>query len=156
MDEALLRVDREGRWYFRGQEIIRREVLEVFWRALERDRDGRYFVHLGGEKEPVQVEDTVFIVTWAELKGDRFVIRLNDGSEEVLDLGSFWISAEGVPYCMVKGGRFPARFLRLPFYQVAQYASFDEQLGEYFIELGDRRFVLGRSEGSIPSDPPSR
>lgn len=146
----MLRIDREGRWFYKDREIIRKEVLEVLWRSLDRDPEGRYFVCIGEEREPVEVEDSAFLVRWAELRGDRFVIGLNDGSEEELDLDSFWLSPEGVPYCMVKGGRFPARFLRLPFYQVAQYAGFDEQRGEFFIELRGRRFVLGRSQGPIP------
>lgn len=148
MDRPVIKVDREGRWYYRGSEIVRREVLEVFWRALERDQEGRYYLKMGDEQEPVEVEDTVFLVQWAELRDEpeeHFQIRLNDGTEERLDLSTFWIDERGVPYCLVKSGRFPARFLRLPFYQVAQHASFDQERGEYFVELNGRRFPLGRS-----------
>jgi len=146
MKRASIRVDRDGVWYFQGREIIRKEILSLFYASLHLDEDG-YCVEINGDREYLEVEDTVFLVQGAELVRDSeeaFVIRLNDGSEELLDLNTFRIAEGNCPYCLVKEGRFPARFLRLPFYQVAQYAEYDEGADEYFLMLNGRRIPLQR------------
>ncbi len=144
---STIRVDRDGTWYFQGREIIRKDILSLFYDSLHLDEDG-YYLEIRGERERPEVEDTVFLVESAELvRGGEevFVIHLNDGTEERLDLSTFRIAEGNVPYCLVKGGRFPARFLRLPFYQVAQHAEYDEEVDEYFILLNGKRFPLQRS-----------
>ena len=131
-------------WYFEGREIIRKEILSLFYASLHRDDDG-YYLEINGQREYLEVEDTVFLVQGAELvrEGEEaFVIRLNDGTEEQLDLSTFRIAEGNCPYCLVKGGRFPARFLRLSFYQVAQHALPDEERDEYFLLLNGRRIPL--------------
>ena len=139
-----IRIDRDGVWYFEGREIIRKDILSLFYASLHLDEDG-YYIEISGEREYLEVEDTIFLVQGAELvrEGEEvFVIRLNDGTEEQLDLNTFRIAEGNCPYCLVKGGRFPARFLRLPFYQVAQHALHDEETDEYFLLLNGRRIPL--------------
>lgn len=139
-----IRIDRDGVWYFEGREIIRKDILSLFYASLHLDDDG-YYLEISGERAYLEVEDTVFLVQGAELvrEGEEvFVIRLNDGTEEQLDLSTFRIAGGNCPYCLVKGGRFPARFLRLPFYQVAQHALHDEETDEYFLLLNGRRIPL--------------
>ncbi len=139
-----IKVDKEGVWYFEGKEIIRQDILSLFYDSLHFDGEG-YYLEINGERQYVEVEDTVFLVQGAELVKhgeDAFVIRLNDGTEEQLDLTTFRIAEGNCPYCLVKGGRFPARFLRLPFYQVAQHAHHDEETDEYFLLLNGRRIPL--------------
>lgn len=144
MRPPTIRVDRDGTWYFQGAEIIRKEILSLFYASLHLDEAG-YYLEIKGERQRLEVEDTVFLVQGAELVKDSeeaFVIRLNDGTEERLDLDTFRIAAGNVPYCLVKEGRFPARFLRLPFYQVAQHAQHAEDTDEYFILLNGRKYPL--------------
>jgi hypothetical protein len=144
VQSSAIRVDRDGTWYFEGAEIIRKEILSLFYESLYLDDDG-YYLEINGERARLEVEDTVFLVQGAELINDgeeAFVIRLNDGSQERLDLDTFRIAEGNVPYCLVKEGRFPARFLRLPFYQVAQHAQHDEDTGEYYILLNGRKYYL--------------
>jgi hypothetical protein len=139
-----IRVDRDGKWYFNGAEIIRKEILSLFYESLHLDEEG-YYLEIKGERARLDVEDTVFLVKEAELVKDSegaFVIWLNDGTQERLDLNTFRIGEGNVPYCLVKEGRFPARFLRLPYYQVAQHAQHDEDTGEYFILLNKRKYPL--------------
>jgi uncharacterized protein len=146
MNRTTIRVDRDGVWYFEGREIIRKEILSLFYDSLHLDEDG-YYLEINGQREYLEVEDTVFLVHGAEfVKGseEAFVIRLNDGTEERLDLNTFRIAEGNIPYCLVKGGRFPARFLRLPFYQVAQHALHDEETDEYFLLLNGERISLHR------------
>jgi hypothetical protein len=139
-----IRVDREGTWYYEGGEIIRKEILSLFYESLHLDEEG-YYLEINGERARLDVEDTVFIVKEAELVKDSdeaFVIWLNDGSQERLDLNTFRIAEGNVPYCLVKEGRCPARFLRLPYYQVAQHAQHDEDTDEYFILLNGQKHPL--------------
>jgi len=139
-----IRVAKDGIWYFHGREIIRKEIVRFFCENLHLD-EREYYVEVGAEREYLDVEDTVFLVVGAELVHERrasFVIHLNDGTREQLDLSTFWINEQNVPYCTVKGGAFPARFLRLPYYQVAQYADYDEEKEEYFVMLDGQRFPL--------------
>ena len=144
MHKAAIKVDRDGVWYFEGRKIIRQDILSLFYASLHLDED-RYYIEIDGERQYLEVEDTVFLVQGAELVRDSeeaFVISLNDGTEEKLDLHTFRIAEGNVPYCLVKGGRFPARFLRLPFYQVAQHVLHDEETDEYFLLLNGKRIVL--------------
>jgi len=139
-----IRVDKDGTWYYQGREIIRKDILSLFYASLHLDEEG-YYLEIKGERERLEVEDTVFLVKEAELVKDSaeaFSIRLNDGTEERLDLNTFRIAEGNVPYCSVKGERFPARFLRLPFYQLAQHAHHDEDTDEYFILLSGRKHPL--------------
>ncbi len=133
-------------WYFEGKEIIRQDILSLFYSSLHFDAEG-YYLEISGERQYLEVEDTVFLVRGAELvthNEEVFWIKLNDGTEEQLDLSTFRIAEGNIPYCLVKGGRFPARFLRLPFYQVAQHALHDEETDEYFLLLNGRRIPLQR------------
>lgn len=144
MGSPAIRVEKDGKWYFQGAEIIRKEILSLFYESLHLDEDG-YYLEIDGERARLEVEDTVFLVQGAELVKDSeeaFWIRLNDGSQERLDLNTFRIAEGNVPYCLVKEGRFPARFLRLPFYQVAQHAQHAEDTDEYFILLNGRKYPL--------------
>ena len=141
-----IRVERDGKWYFQGAEIFRKEILSLFYESLHLDKKG-YYLEINGEQARLDVEDTVFIVKEAELVKDSeeaFVIWLNDGSQEQLDLSTFRIAEGNVPYCLVKEGRFPARFLRLPYYQVAQHAQHDEDTDKYFILLNEKKYPLQR------------
>jgi hypothetical protein len=143
-NRSAIRVDRDGVWYFEGREIIRKDILSLFYASLHLD-EGNYYVEINGERECLEVEDTVFLVQGAELTNDgeeAFLIRLNDGTQEILDLMTFRIAEGNIPYCLVKEGRFPARFLRLPFYQVAQHAQHDEDADEYFLLLNGRKYPL--------------
>lgn len=146
MGRPAIKVDRDGTWYHEGSEIIRKEILSLFYESLHLDEEG-YYLEIKEERARLDVEDTVFIVKEAELVKDSdeaFVIWLNDGSQERLDLNTFRIAEGNIPYCLVKKGRFPARFLRLPYYQVAQHAQHDEDTGEYFILLNKRKYPLQR------------
>jgi hypothetical protein len=143
-NRSAIRIDKDGLWYFQGREIIRKDILSLFYESLHLEGDS-YYLEINGERECLEVEDTVFLVHGAELVKDKeevFLIRLNDGTQEQLDLDTLRITKENIPYCLVKGGRFPARFLRVPFYQVAQHALHDEERDEYFLLLNGRRICL--------------
>jgi hypothetical protein len=59
MNKAAIKVDRDGTWYFEGREIIRKDILSLFYDSLHRDDDG-YYLEITGQREYLEVEDTVF------------------------------------------------------------------------------------------------
>ena len=143
-DIRAITIARDGTWFFNGAEIIRRDILELFFKHLHCDDEG-YYIEIGTARGYLDVEDTVFLVVQATLvrgKKEGFFVRLNDGTEELLDLTRFWIGRNNIPYCMVKDGKFPARFLRVPYYEVAKHAEYDEAAGEYYLVLNGQRFTI--------------
>ncbi len=138
-------IDKDGRWFYQGSEMIHRDIVLLFYQHLHIDSQGRYLIRLAGEECYVKVEDTAFAVLRIDLKtyGNReecFRIWLNDESEELLDLDALFVGKENVLYCKVKGGKFPARFQRPAYYQLAKYVQ--EEDGKYLIVLNGRKHLI--------------
>lgn len=137
-DAPLISVDKEGNWFYQGQPIINRQIGLLFSQSLEQDSCGRYILRIGEETCPVDVEDTPFVVVdVAKVSGEepeknRFIIRLNDETEEIFDLDTLSVARDNVLYCRVKGGKFKARFLRPSYYRLA----------EHIVQEGDDRFYI--------------
>lgn len=102
-----LSIDLEGRLLHRGEPVTHARTLEVLWRSLERQPDGRYLVRVGRESAYVRIEDAPYAVRG--LAGD--VLFLSDGSTEPLRPETLAVDREGVLHCTVKGGH-RARFTR--------------------------------------------
>lgn len=137
-------IDKEGAWFYNGLPIINRNIVRYFYGLLEEAPGGGYQLRNEREVCPVEVQDAPFVVTSlvpGEGPGKAFVIRLNDDTSEELDIKTLVIGADNVPYCRVKQGRFRARFLRAPYYRLAESI---EQEGDssFFIELDGERHYL--------------
>jgi len=143
-DRPVILIDKEGSWFYNGLPIINRQILQYFYKLLEiRPDGGGYLLRNGQESCSVEVQDTPFVVTalWpSEGPYEQFFIKLNDDSVETLAMETLSISAENIPYCMVKG-RFKARFLRVPYYRLAESVQ-QEGDGAFFIELNGKRHYL--------------
>jgi hypothetical protein len=145
MDESIppcnIRIDKNGVWYFQGAEIIRQDILEMFYSNMEMDDQGRYLIRMGKEVCWLEVEDTPWIikeVNFIASSGEgpaAFHIGLSDDSVEVLNLDELWIGEENVLYCKIKGGRFHARFSRSAYYEFSKYIQYDESSGQYSVTL---------------------
>lgn len=134
-------IDREGRWFQNGAEIIHPGIYRLFCDALEKVPDGGYRVKIGRETCRVEVEDTPFVVKAIRDTVDGGIrLLLNDGTLDDFDPSTFWISSDGIPYCEVKGRRFPARFLRPAYYALAQYVVEDH--GSYYLEVNGKRSIV--------------
>lgn len=127
---------RDGRWYSDDEPINNARIALLFSRCLRRTDDGRWQIAMGDERAFVTIEDTPWVVTAVTpAPPDGFRLRLNDGSEEMLDPTSLTVGAANVLYTRVKGG-YRARFLRPAYYQLAPA-----------IEERDGRFVLASAGG---------
>lgn len=133
-----LKLDREGNWFSDGEEITHPRTAKLFSRSVRRTPEGTYQVVVGEECCPVEVEDTPFMVRRVDFLPDRVWITLNDDSEEDLDLTSLEIGKGNVLYCRVKGGEFPARFLRPAYYHFASRVEYNEA-DRYHIEMNGRK-----------------
>ena len=133
-------IDKEGNWYQDGIKVRHRLTYLYNQKLLDRDDEGRYFVDEGSGRLYVKVEDTPFVVKMADLRGGDFFVRLNDETEEKLDLKNLRIDDKNVPYIKVKGGKFDARFSRPAYYELMKHA---EKIGlDYIIEESGVKHVI--------------
>lgn len=143
-----IRIDKEGVWYYQGNEMFRKEILELFYQSLERDESGRYLVKNNNQAFYIEVEDTPYTVKSVEFSGNEMEgtaclkILLSDGSVETLDPATLRMGEENVLYCSVKNSGFEARFTRQGYYQFAEYIQYDGENNRYFIRLNDRLYDL--------------
>ncbi|MDY6856621.1 MAG: DUF1285 domain-containing protein [Thermodesulfobacteriota bacterium] len=149
MEEILpchIRIDKEGKWYYKGAEIIRRDIYLLFNQYLIKDGKGRFLLKINNEKCYLEVEDTPFIVKRVDL-GKAFTIVLNDESEETLRLDTLWIGRHNVLYCKVKQNEFDARFNRPSYYDIAQYVTYNPLEDTYYIPFDGKKFYLKQEGG---------
>jgi len=143
-DRPAIVIDKEGTWFYNGLPIVNRQIQQYFFTLFENAPDGGYQLRNEQEIFPVEVQDTPFVVTalWpSDEPPDQFFIKLNDDSVETLDMETLSINAENIPYCAVKQGRFTARFLRAPYYRLAESVQ-QEGDARFFVELNGQRHYL--------------
>lgn len=151
MESCEIKIDKEGIWYYRGAHMFRKEILYVFFESLKIDESGRYFIEMGDECCSLDVEDTAFVVraVYRKRRGndseDRIDILLTDDSLEELDLGTLYVGKENVLYCAVKNGRFPARFSRNSYYQLAEFIEQEEKGNSFFINLNNEKYIINNN-----------
>ena len=143
--ENEIKIDKEGNWFYNGAQIINRNVLLLFCGSLENDVSGGYLLRVDKETSPVIVENTPFVVVDVVKDGGFIKIQLNDETIETLDPESFFIDRNSVPYCRVKKGQFPARFLRKAYYRIAEYFEQDEN-EKFFVRLLNKKVYVNQEK----------
>lgn len=131
----------DGRWYSDDEPINNGRIAKLFSKCLRQTDDGRWQIAMADERAFVEVHDTPWVVT--SVSGDRgrgFTIRLNDDSEESLDAATLRVGSGNVLYTRVKDGRYPARFLRPAYYQLAPAIA--EHDGTFTLESAGRRHPI--------------
>jgi uncharacterized protein len=138
-----IRIDTNGVWYYRGNEMTRRDILTRFYQHLLHDESGSYFIELGPQRYQVDVEDTAFVV-WAVLwaEGNEASLLLSDETIEELDPSTLRIGRDNILYCRVKNSRFDARFSRSSYYRLAERIEYDPQRDACFISMTDCRHYI--------------
>ncbi|MCG6881570.1 MAG: DUF1285 domain-containing protein [Deltaproteobacteria bacterium] len=150
LQPCLIYIDKEGRWFHKGVEMVRREFVQSFYQQMEMDAAGHYIISWGGERCYVDVEDTAFVVKRVSPpgetggKGTGFKIRLSDDTEEELMPDTLYLGESNVLYCKVKEGNFPARFNRAAYYQLAAYVEPGEE--GYVLPVNGRKFTIGSKD----------
>ena len=148
MEESEIKIDKEGTWYYRGAHMFRKEILCVFFENLKIDECGKYLIELGEERCYLDVEDTAFVVSSVyktKLPQDNqeyIYVLLTDDTLEKLELSTLQFNNNNVPYCMVKKGKFRARFSRKSYYQLAEFIEQSENEEIFFIRLNGQKYLI--------------
>ena len=134
-----IQVNQDGELSHNGAPLIHQGILELIYDSVHLE-EGRYVLRMDGQACELEVADTFFVVQSLAEKDGRLLAGLNSGAREELDPASLWINEDNIVYCLVKNGRFPARFLRPAYYQLAQMV--EERNGDFVVILGAKSFPL--------------
>lgn len=152
MDNYEIKIDKEGIWYYNGAHMFRKEILNVFFEHLKIDECGKYLIEMGSERCYLEVEDTAFVVfTVNKTKitdngREQIEIILSDDSCEILEMNSLQEGRNNVLYCLVKEGRFTARFSRKSYYQLAEFIEQSENGASFFINLNGEKYLINSNQ----------
>ncbi len=147
-----IRVDENGDWFYNGSRIFRAEILEAFYEKLELLPTGEYVLCDSKGRCLLEVADTPFVVSRVDRQLDgagRERIRIglkNLSRAETLDPDTLVSGKDNVMYCKTAQGRFPARFSRPAYYQLADFIREDESGRGFFLELNGKRHPIKISE----------
>jgi len=145
---SFIRIDKEGVWYYKGAEMFRKEIVNLFYQNLHRDDSGGYYIEYANDIASVEVEDTAFVVRAvyhagsAEDGDEKLLLFLSDETCEELAPETVRIGRENVLYCDVKEKRFPARFLRASYYQIADYFAQEDGREDFFLDLNGKKYYI--------------
>ena len=151
---SFIRIDKEGTWHFKGNEMFRKDIVKLFYENLKRDEAGRYYIELENDLASVDVEDTAWVVRSVYRFGtpaegnERIAVLLSDETLEEIDCSTLSIGGDNVLYCSVKAGDHPARFLRASYYQIADFFDYDESRDAYYIALNGARHYIRNRDGA--------
>src|ERR1043166_9288397 len=137
---------KDGWWYANDERIQNRRINLLFSQNLRKTPAGTYEIAIGWDKVAVEIEDAPYVVT--RVSGDTehgLTLRLNDGSEELLDPATLSVGPVNVLYCLVKGREHTARFSRPAYYQLAAYVQEDTATGAFLLRLGDAAYPISTS-----------
>jgi len=144
---------RDGNWYVNDERIDNHRIALLFSRSIQRAPDGSYFLQVGDEHASITVEDTPYVVKSITGDADQgFSVVLNDDTVERLDPASLTIGPDNVLYCVVKQGRYSARFLRPAYYHLSDCVQADERGGFYFQAAGKRYPLAPFSNAAATTD----
>ena len=134
-------IDKDGKWYHHGIEMVRKDIVGLFFQHLRLCPDGTYVIELNGQRCRLDVADTAFVVLRVDRmeEGPSFSLLLNDGTSERL-IPPLKAGGDGVLYCRVKNGAFPARFSRPAYYQIA--AHMEEEGGDFYLSCNGKRHLI--------------
>lgn len=120
--ESNIRIDVDGRFWAEGQPVVHPRLERALASWLGKDpKTGRWILRNSVNWCYVTVDDTPLVVRSFTIADDGgLVVTLSDGSSEPLDLTTLRLSADDIPYCLVKERRFPARFGRTAAYALLE------------------------------------
>lgn len=143
---CMIYIDKDGKWFHKGIEMIHKGIVNEFYRNLTTDPFGKYIITLGKEKCFVEVEDTPFIITRVEFdKAEKsmeaqIILYLIDDTQENLDPDTLTVGDENILYCLIKKSTFKARFSRAAYYQLA--SRIKEEGDKYYLPLKNKKHYI--------------
>lgn len=148
-----IRIDKEGIWYYKGAEMFRREIVELFYRHLRKDESGNYIIEMENDRCYLEVEDTAFVIKAVyrneNMADEDISLLLSDGTLEKLNPGKIWIGQDNILYCAIKNNQFNARFSRASYYQLARYIHHDPEKDAYFLLFDEKTYYIQENKAKI-------
>jgi hypothetical protein len=136
-----LRLDKEGRFWHRGELVEHERTLAVLHRGIHRAPDGRWATRIGPEWGYLEVEDAALFVQQVSVEGGHLHGQLLTG--EWTELSGLASGADDALYTRVGGER--ARLTRAA--QASLLPFLREESGHYFLQLGEARLNIGADTG---------
>jgi hypothetical protein len=123
--EYRYQVDRDGRIFHDGTEVVDPAALRFFLGAMRRTEDGRWLVLCQGERNWFEAVDTPFVVQRLRLVTDGGGLAAAElvfagDHREALDPGTLE-SERDLLFCRIRAGAFRARFGRVALQQLAPF-----------------------------------
>jgi predicted DCC family thiol-disulfide oxidoreductase YuxK len=114
MPDETLALTAEGEWLADGEPIEHELTKALFSKSLTRHDDGSWWLEVGRERKPVEVEDTAYFVRSLIGTAEHgYRLRLSDGSEEPLRPETLLLINDRLT-CLTAAGH-EAKFLRAPY-----------------------------------------
>ncbi|MBW1974619.1 MAG: DUF1285 domain-containing protein [Deltaproteobacteria bacterium] len=139
-------VDSEGNWFYEGNPIIRKDILEIFYDNLHFDPDVGFWIEWHGSFCLIEAEDTPFVITRVDREKtsdseEKIVLHIKHLRDpEILNPSTLWIGKSNILYCLIKDEKIPARFARPAYYQFAQWV--EEENGRFFLSLNGKKYFI--------------
>jgi uncharacterized protein len=143
-EQSGLRLDREGRFWHRGDLLEHARTVAALHRGLHRANDGRWAVRIGPEWAYVDVEDAGRFVRCIELRGDALRAQLADGEWVDVDAATLASGADDALYARTPDGE-RARLTRAA--QLSLSDHLREEGGQFSLEIAGRSHAIGRDRG---------
>ncbi|MGE5477048.1 MAG: DUF1285 domain-containing protein, partial [Bacteroidales bacterium] len=122
-----LRIDRNGRWFYHGSPINRKEMVCLFASVLRRHQDGTYWLVTPEEMGTIQVDDVPFLAVemFSCGCGREKVVSFRTNMDELVTVDADHglriaicpESGEPLPYVHVRDG-LEARLTRSVYYEL--------------------------------------
>lgn len=152
-----IRIDRNGRWFYHGSPINRKEMVCLFASVLHRDEAGAYWLVTPEEQGTITVDDVPFLAVelFTCQCGRDLVISFRTNVDELvtmdadhpLRIAECAETGEPIPYVMVRDG-LEARLTRAVYYELVALGYEEIVNGEHMYGLWSKGtfFPLGRLE----------
>ncbi|MFH0977028.1 MAG: hypothetical protein V1874_14700 [Spirochaetota bacterium] len=138
-----IRIDADGNWFHNGVAFKNKKLITFFNKSIDLTKDKLYVVSYSGFVYPIIVEDVPLFVTGIRFAkdgdADCVYLALTSGETEKLDIDTLYYKNNAL-YCLVKKGKFPAKFKRSPCYEILQNIKDTDDI--YFLEICGKRIVL--------------
>lgn len=150
-----IKIDRNGRWFYHGSPINRKEMVCLFASVMSRDTEGRYWLTTPEERGTIEVEDVPFMAVelfTCQCGRDRVVSFRTNVDELVtvdqnhpLRVTECPDTGEPMPYVTVREG-LEARLTRSVYYELVALGYEEILNGEHLYGLWSSGtfFPLGR------------
>ena len=146
-EQSGVRLDREGRFWHRGDLLEHARTVAALHRGMHRSEDGRWAVRIGPEWAYVDVEDAARFVRRVEVRGDGLRAQLADGEWVDVDPATLASGADDALYLRTPDGE-RARLTRAA--QLSLSDHLREDGDKFSLEISGRRYPIGRDRGPEP------